>query len=423
MAGGDLLHYINSTPLLSDELARALFCGLMEGIHFCHQIGIHHRDLKLENLMLTSQEERTMSLKIADFGLSDLQTLPSNLSATFCGSPLYAAPELMTAGAAPDGYDASKSDVWSCGVILYALLASALPFDAEDICALVRLIQRGVPNSPVPEERGLAAASLVSLMLTTDPKGRPSAKHVLAQPWAAKPTKGIKASVTTLSLQGERQGAGEHSSAEPAVVPRRRGASATTRFFKEMMLHEKSAKGGGAGRPLGEVDEGCEGVPPTAAVATSAVPDSAPTADSAGGGGGPGQQQQQATAAAVAAATPTPPPPAVMAAGGEAGGDPSKRRQGEVLTRAEMEAIKAKVASGEAVDPDPLPEEDGQEASPPAAAPSEAPAAEEAVVSEPSRKGGTALTKEEWDEIRRERREEKERARREQEQLQGGAQA
>ena len=64
----------------------------------------------------------------------------------------------MTTGAAPDGYDASKSDVWSCGVILYALLASALPFDADDICALVRLIQQGVPNSPVPESRSARAA-------------------------------------------------------------------------------------------------------------------------------------------------------------------------------------------------------------------------------------------------------------------------
>ena len=159
--GGDLLHYINGSGLLSDELARTLFRGLLEGIRFCHVLGIHHRDLKLENLMLTSRDEALMQLKIADFGLSDLQTLPSNLSSTFCGSPLYAAPELMTAGAAPDGYDASKSDVWSCGVILYALLASALPFDAEDICALVRLIQVGVPNLPVPPSRGPAAAELV----------------------------------------------------------------------------------------------------------------------------------------------------------------------------------------------------------------------------------------------------------------------
>jgi len=148
--GGDMLQFINSTTMLSDELARTLFRGLIDGIHFCHVLGIHHRDLKLENLMLTSRDEKTMAIKIADFGLSDLQTLPSSLSSTFCGSPLYAAPELMTAGAAPDGYDASKSDVWSCGVICYALLTSALPFDAEDISTLVRLIQRGVPNSPVP---------------------------------------------------------------------------------------------------------------------------------------------------------------------------------------------------------------------------------------------------------------------------------
>jgi serine/threonine protein kinase len=71
--GGDLLQFINGTSLLSDSLARNLFRGLVEGIRFCHVLGIHHRDLKLENLMLTSREEATMTLKIADFGLSDLQ--------------------------------------------------------------------------------------------------------------------------------------------------------------------------------------------------------------------------------------------------------------------------------------------------------------------------------------------------------------
>ena len=59
----------------------------------------------------------------------------------------------MTTGAAPDGYPGSKSDIWSCGVVLYALLASALPFDADDIQALVRLVQKGVRNSPVRAPR------------------------------------------------------------------------------------------------------------------------------------------------------------------------------------------------------------------------------------------------------------------------------
>ena len=128
---GDLLQFVNTSGWLADDLARSLFRGLMEGINFCHKLGICHRDLKLENIMLIGEEPEPPSVKIADFGLSVLQDAPqgrgrhASLSLTFCGSPLYAAPELMTDGAAPDGYDASRSDVWSCGVILYALLCSA----------------------------------------------------------------------------------------------------------------------------------------------------------------------------------------------------------------------------------------------------------------------------------------------------------
>ena len=83
----------------------------MDGINFCHKLGICHRDLKLENLMLTGEEPEPPSVKIADFGLSVLQASPGNLSGTFCGSPLYAAPELMTEGACPGGYDASRHDI------------------------------------------------------------------------------------------------------------------------------------------------------------------------------------------------------------------------------------------------------------------------------------------------------------------------
>jgi len=114
---GDLLQFVNSTGHLPDCLARSLFRGLMSGISFCHSLGICHRDLKLENIMLQGEDD-DLKIKIADFGLSVLQAAPGNLSGTFCGSPLYAAPELMTDGASPDGYDASKSDIWSCGVIL-----------------------------------------------------------------------------------------------------------------------------------------------------------------------------------------------------------------------------------------------------------------------------------------------------------------
>ena len=387
-----------------------LFRGLVDGIRFCHVLGIHHRDLKLENLMLTSRDERTMQLKIADFGLSDLQTLPSQLSATFCGSPLYAAPELMTTGAAPDGYDASKSDVWSCGVILYALLASALPFDADDICALVRLIQQGVPNSPVPESRGPLAAQLVAIMLTVDPKRRPTAGEVLEHGWS-KPEqpRNIKSSVTTMSLprSGGDGGGGGEPAVRPsgevrAVAPRRRGASAATRFFKEMIQAEKANAGDSMPPPVREEED-------------------APPAAGAGAAEGSTVDVSDGRGPAPPLYAPNAPPPA--SGGGENSGERSagERPKGRAMTRGELGALKAEAAELEAREAayaaagvtDPLAEPPAEEE-----AVAEAPASEEAAVAEAqlseaeaanSRRGGAPLTKEEWDEIRRERQVERER--------------
>jgi len=187
---GDLLQHINANDLLPTAEVRSLFSQLLHGLRFCHSLGVFHRDLKLENLMLCTPAavppptasdaevaeaaegeaaDRTSSasidmhaaprpaagvalLKIADFGLSTLRP-HTNHSATHCGSPLYAAPELM--GAAPalesGGYDASKSDMWSCGVILYGMLASRLPFDADDMQGFARRERR-----EGEEERGRA---------------------------------------------------------------------------------------------------------------------------------------------------------------------------------------------------------------------------------------------------------------------------
>jgi len=169
-SGGDLLQFVNRQAALPDDLARRLFLDLMSGIAFCHALGVYHRDLKLENLMLSCAELDKMKVKIADFGLSDLKD-PYTPSLTLCGSPLYAAPELMTEGAAVEGYKAEKSDIWSCGVILYALLASALPFDADDINALVRLIQARATAFPQDLPHRAPTA------LRADPRHRCAARH------------------------------------------------------------------------------------------------------------------------------------------------------------------------------------------------------------------------------------------------------
>ena len=112
--------------------------------------------------MLSNVDGKGLQLKIADFGLSDLQILPSNLSSTFCGSPLYAAPELMTTGAAPDGYDASKMVVggFSAGGYIAGYLGAT---------SGKNLLQPGPVNDPATAVHGVMMASAISDMALFDP--------------------------------------------------------------------------------------------------------------------------------------------------------------------------------------------------------------------------------------------------------------
>lgn len=189
---GDMLKYLQVRQRLRTAEARYFFGHLCEGLAFCHSLGISHRDLKLENLMLCPTvapndspilacEEFT--LKIADFGLSDLTAIGEQ-STKYWGSPLYAAPELVGLGPR-DGFDACKADVWSSGVILYALLTSQFPFDANDMRTLIRNVTRGT-YEPVPDGgdgRRKAAAALVDELLSIDPYRRPSARAILTRDW------------------------------------------------------------------------------------------------------------------------------------------------------------------------------------------------------------------------------------------------
>lgn len=88
-----------------------------------HEMGIAHRDLKPENLLLDYRK----NIKVVDFGLSNLYKNDAKLH-TACGSPCYAAPEMISGLA----YDGLKTDIWSCGIILYAMLCGYLPFEDAD---------------------------------------------------------------------------------------------------------------------------------------------------------------------------------------------------------------------------------------------------------------------------------------------------
>ncbi|KAE8718908.1 CBL-interacting serine/threonine-protein kinase 5 [Hibiscus syriacus] len=117
--GGELFAKVYRGKL-KEGAARKYFQQLMSAVDFCHSRGVSHRDLKPENLLLDENED----LKISDFGLSTLpeQLLKDGLLHTQCGTPAYVAPEVLR----KKGYDGSKADIWSCGVVLYVLLAGFL---------------------------------------------------------------------------------------------------------------------------------------------------------------------------------------------------------------------------------------------------------------------------------------------------------
>ncbi|KAM7537786.1 hypothetical protein Aperf_G00000077253 [Anoplocephala perfoliata] len=133
---------------------------------------MNHRDLKPENLLLDDR----LNIRVADFGMASLQPEGSLLE-TSCGSPHYACPEVIRG----EKYDGRMADVWSCGVILYALLVGALPFDDDNLRNLLEKVKKGSFQIPpfVPPD----CQALLRAMIEVDPKKRISLKDVLEHPW------------------------------------------------------------------------------------------------------------------------------------------------------------------------------------------------------------------------------------------------
>ncbi|PWA61105.1 serine/threonine-protein kinase, SIK1/2, KA1 domain/Ssp2 [Artemisia annua] len=127
MNSGELFYYIITNGRLEENEARHYFQQIISGVESCHLHKVVHRDLKPENLLL----DKKSNVKIADFGLANVMR-DGQLLKTSCGSPSYAAPEILSGRL----YAGPEVDVWSCGVILYALLTAVLPFDDENISAL-----------------------------------------------------------------------------------------------------------------------------------------------------------------------------------------------------------------------------------------------------------------------------------------------
>ncbi|XP_028175426.1 uncharacterized protein LOC114363802 isoform X2 [Ostrinia furnacalis] len=170
-SGGELYDYLSQKKVLQEEEARRLFRQIATAVYYCHIHKICHRDLKLENVLL----DHTGSAKIADFGLSNVFKETSLLS-TFCGSPLYASPEIVKG----TPYIGPEVDCWSLGVLLYTLVYGAMPFDGSNFKRLVRQISNGDYYEP---KNPSSASPLIRDMLTVDPLKRADIAYICDNPW------------------------------------------------------------------------------------------------------------------------------------------------------------------------------------------------------------------------------------------------
>ncbi|CAH1382345.1 hypothetical protein MTP99_006309 [Tenebrio molitor] len=179
VSGGELFDYLVKKGRLTPKEARRFFRQIISALDFCHSHSICHRDLKPENLLLDEKN----NIKIADFGMASLQPMGSMLE-TSCGSPHYACPEVIRG----EKYDGRKADVWSCGVILYALLVGALPFDDDNLRQLLEKVKRGVFHIPhfVPPD----CQSLLRGMIEVNPDKRLTLTEINKHPWVTAGGKG-----------------------------------------------------------------------------------------------------------------------------------------------------------------------------------------------------------------------------------------
>ncbi|KAL2115631.1 hypothetical protein VTJ04DRAFT_9886 [Mycothermus thermophilus] len=174
-AGGELFDYIVSHGRMQENEARRFFQQMLCAVEYCHRHKIVHRDLKPENLLL----DDNLNVKIADFGLSNIMT-DGNFLKTSCGSPNYAAPEVIGGKL----YAGPEVDVWSCGVILYVMLVGRLPFDHEHIPTLFAKIAKG--HYMVPSWMSPGAANLIKKMLVVNPVHRATIEDIRQDPWFLK---------------------------------------------------------------------------------------------------------------------------------------------------------------------------------------------------------------------------------------------
>ncbi|KAF1851741.1 serine/threonine-protein kinase-like protein GIN4 [Cucurbitaria berberidis CBS 394.84] len=178
--GGELFSYIHEQGGLIEIHTVHIFRQIIAALIYCHRINIHHRDLKPENILL---DRETMTVKLVDFGMAALQPTGKKLT-TPCGSPHYAAPEVIKT----ISYDGAKADVWSCGVILYVLLTGTPPFNYSGEDRHLKNLFQDIAAAKYVMPDGLSreAQDLIKRILVVDPKRRIGLDEIWNHPFLRK---------------------------------------------------------------------------------------------------------------------------------------------------------------------------------------------------------------------------------------------
>jgi serine/threonine protein kinase len=179
-AGGDVHSYIEEMDYVGEAPAFRIFSQLFHAVAYCHSQSVIHRDIKLENMLLTDKSE--LSILLCDFGFSVIRKRNDDLLEDYPGSPAYAAPELMR-GVPYTGYN---SDIWAMGVVLYMLVCGAYPFWDEDKPEMYRQILEDDPFYPPELKLSTEIKDLINWMLMKNEHDRPSLAQIKEHAWMKK---------------------------------------------------------------------------------------------------------------------------------------------------------------------------------------------------------------------------------------------
>ncbi|GFY88817.1 CBL-interacting protein kinase 23 [Actinidia rufa] len=231
VTGGELFDKIASKGRLKEDEARKYFQQLINAVDYCHSRGVFHRDLKPENLLLDANGV----LKVSDFGLSALpqQVREDGLLHTTCGTPNYVAPEVIN----NKGYDGAKADLWSCGVILFVLMAGYLPFEESNLMALYKKIFKA--DFTCPSWFSSSAKKLIKRILDPNPMTRITIAELIENEWFKKGYKPPTFEQADVSLDDVDAIFDESGDTQNLVVERRE-ERATSVFMNAFELISKS---------------------------------------------------------------------------------------------------------------------------------------------------------------------------------------